>query len=115
MNVSVDVRVDFNAVRKDGLVKATRRRANGALHLGQVVRAHDPGETEAHLARVAAIDDETGRVLLDVDWSDDDTRYVHMVALKPHTSPAQIVRSRVHAPTRPAVLLNPGAKGIRVS
>lgn len=65
MNVSIQV--DFNSVTAEGLVKASKQRANGRLFVGQSVTAHDPGHTEEYQARVVSIDEELSRVLLDVD------------------------------------------------
>lgn len=60
--------VDFNARGRDGLVKASRRRADGPLGVGDKVVAVDPDEGMEFDAEVDSIDDTTGRVYLRVHW-----------------------------------------------
>ncbi|HZJ04615.1 MAG TPA: hypothetical protein VFD59_03990 [Nocardioidaceae bacterium] len=64
----ISVRVDFNSRGRDGLVKASQRRAQEPVHVGDHVLAVDPDEGMSFDARVAEVDDDTGRILLEVDW-----------------------------------------------
>jgi hypothetical protein len=63
------IKADFNSVTKDGRVKASMRRASGELSKGDRVIAYDPYEQLAYPAVVAEVNKDTGRVLLDMDWT----------------------------------------------
>jgi hypothetical protein len=63
------VRVDFNSRGAGGTVRASKRRADGQLTVGDIVEAYDPAEPDMTFdATVAEVDEESGRVLLDVHW-----------------------------------------------
>jgi hypothetical protein len=62
------VKVDFNALARDGLVKASRRRADGPVQVGDRVLAVDPDEGMEFDADVVEVDDDSGRIYLRVIW-----------------------------------------------
>lgn len=62
------VTVDFNALARDGLVKASRRRADGPVQVGDRVLAVDPDEGMEFDADVVEVDEESGRIYLRVLW-----------------------------------------------
>ncbi len=63
------VRVDFNSRGPGGLVRGSRRRADGELAEGERVELYDPDEADmVFSARVVRLDAEEGTALFDVDW-----------------------------------------------
>ena len=65
--------VDFNAVGREGLVKISRRRADGDFAVGDPVELYDASEPEmTFLGRVEEVDDQ-GRGLARVDWQEANT------------------------------------------
>ena len=86
----INVKVDFNARGRDGLVKASQRRADGLLGVGDQVLAVDPDEDMSFAAEVAEVDAGTGRVLLDVRWeqSPPPTRHGHAKRQSKNSQPA---------------------------
>jgi hypothetical protein len=64
----ITVRVDFNARARDGLVRASQRRADDVVSLGERVLAVDSAEDMSYEANVESIDEETGRIYLRIDW-----------------------------------------------
>ena len=65
----IEVRVDFNSRGRGGMVRASQRRADGFLIQGDKVLAVDNDEGMSYIAIVDTVDNETGRVWLDVQWS----------------------------------------------
>jgi len=87
----VRVRVDFNSRGPRGTVRASLRRADGPVRLGDTVVAYDPHEDDmAFEATVASIDESGGRVLLDVMWQP--VRRFHFVNL--HATPVPRATAR---------------------
>lgn len=63
------IRVDFNRMVRNGLVKSSRRRADGPLREGDTVTAYDPDDDEMEFpAVVAQVDEGSGAVFLSVQW-----------------------------------------------
>jgi hypothetical protein len=63
------VKVDFNALVRDGLLKASGRRSSGQLRVGHRVEVFDPSEPGMVFeADVVEYNAETQRALLNVHW-----------------------------------------------
>ncbi len=63
------VRVDFNSRGPNGLVRGSRRRADGDVVVGDLVEVYDPDEDDMRFsARVVSVDPDTGLALFDVQW-----------------------------------------------
>jgi hypothetical protein len=69
MTFGLRIRVDFNRLTGGGNVIGSIRRATGAIAVGDVVVAVQPGEDMERFARVLSIDESSGRVTLEVNWN----------------------------------------------
>jgi hypothetical protein len=65
------IKVDFNSVGRDGMIKGSRRRADGDVHLGDTVGLFDPGEPGMIFDAVVESVSEDGGLLLRVRWERD--------------------------------------------
>lgn len=75
MTFGLRIRVDFNNRLADGSVLGSLRRATGDFQEGDVVVAMQPGEGMEHFARVLSIDEQNGRVALEVNWQSDPSEW----------------------------------------
>lgn len=64
----IQLRVDFNARGRGGLVKASLARTDAPLRPGDWVLAIDPDEDMQFDAQVREVDEQTGKVYLDILW-----------------------------------------------
>ncbi len=88
------VRVDFNRRGANGTVRASTRTANGPLTPGQVVSVFDPAEEDMEFEATVEKIDESGRVLLDVHWKQDDPSPHHKTFFGPNAA-IRVVMGRV--------------------
>jgi hypothetical protein len=63
----ITIRADFNSLVRDGLVRASLRRASGDVGVGDRVLAVDPGDG-SFFATVESVDLPRGRVYLRMHW-----------------------------------------------